>query len=374
MEVLSFLINIVHYNVTDHKESVARKIKKQIETFNPIWQKFAQLLSCREDLIDPSLAKELSTFCNQCPAHSHEYSKSIVTKELYIYDKLEFIASGTIAQTYLCKKKDIVIKILHPDSEQKINDAHKEYRSIASSFLFPQSMKPFCDHFFTSLFEQKDFEKEFHNGKIMKEKIGKMDLFVLPEMISYTKNCLVMTYEHSVDFQKQPMTQQEIDKYALALIYFQIMGIQNGIVHSDLHFGNFGINDDKQIVIYDFGLVCNILDENEYFKNQWALALGTKNTTLLCSILLHNKKAHLDVLQTYMTDDFSSNIKKIIFYFQKHNLELRKEFMSILFACLQCEVFNNMVKNHYTPQEVFGLLDYPEFSKVKTLISGKNSI
>ena len=92
-------------------------------------------------------------------------------------------------------------------------------------------------------------------------------------MLDTSDECLVMEYEPSQSIVL--CARDKIDKHTLlracyCMSIFANLNTMNGILHSDIHFGNFGIRDDK-IVIYDFGFMCDIriIDLNDLLKSKY---------------------------------------------------------------------------------------------------------
>lgn len=278
MNLLVFLGYVIQYKLSYASDSGRKagiqNIKNMLDESGAVWQKFAQMLSYNEDIIGQEIALELQNMLCECPTHNHEYSRKVVKRDFgdkYDYDNMKPVGSGTIAQVY--KVGHCAIKIKHPNVDEEVRSAVETYNGVKDSFFFPSSLKPLCDIFFKGLKSQLSMWKEYKNGLLMKELIHKdtdpkNNLFIIPEMIDYSEECVVMTYEESTPILLK--TREAIDKHVLmkaclGINRFGSICLLHGFMHSDMHYGNFGIrgNDAEkiQLVIYDFGFMCDIRED-----------------------------------------------------------------------------------------------------------------
>jgi hypothetical protein len=183
------------------------------------------------------------------------------------------VGSGTIAQVYKVGG-DKCIKVRHPNVVSEITDACRAYNSVRNAFFMPTALTTICNAYFDSLEIQLDFRNEYNNGKTYKQLIhgntdGKNNLFIIPQMLDVSDECIVMEYEPSELIILSE--RHKYDKHVLLKLYhgISIIGYISQLMrflHTDLHFGNYGIRnpesvDTMKIVIYDFGLMSDIRNE-----------------------------------------------------------------------------------------------------------------
>lgn len=276
MNLVWFLTTIVQYKFSWDKRDSIRQMKKMLDESGSVWQKFAQMLSYQEDLIGKDLAIEMQQMLYDCPTHSHDYSRRVIKKSFgdkYDISDMTLVGSGTIAQVYKVGG-DKCIKVRHPNVVSEITDACRVYNSVRNSFLMPTGLSIICNAYFDSLEIQLDFRNEYNNGKTYKQLVhgnteGKNNFYIIPQMLDVSDECIVMEYEPS-----EPIILSErhkFDKHVLLKLYHGItmlsyIGQLIGLLHTDLHYGNYGIRnpesaDTMKIVIYDFGLMSNIGNE-----------------------------------------------------------------------------------------------------------------
>lgn len=277
MNLFWFLTAVVQYTLSWDKQNSIRKIKKMLDESGAVWQKFAQMLSTSENLIDAELAMELQQMLYDCPVHSDEYSRKTIYRafgDKYDLSDMKLIGSGTIAQVY--KIGDICIKVRHPNVVEEVDSAVAAYNEVKDSYFMPVALKSMCDQFFNGLLQQVNFHQEFANGNKFKRLLhgrtdGTNNLFVIPRMLDYADECLVMEYEPSemiVLKGRDKMSDHVVLRTCYCMSILIMLGALYGFGHGDIHFGNYGVRDDK-IVLYDFGMM---LDISEIDHTLWVKA------------------------------------------------------------------------------------------------------
>ncbi len=276
MNLVWFLTTIVQYKFSWDKRDSIRQMKKMLDESGSVWQKFAQMLSYQEELIGKDLAIEMQQMLYDCPTHPHEYSRRVIKQSFgdkYDISDMVLVGSGTIAQVYKVGG-DKCIKVRHPNVVSEITDACRTYNSVRNAFFMPTTLTTICNAYFDSLEIQLDFHNEYNNGKTYKQLVhgdtdGKNNLYIIPQMLDVSDECIVMEYEPS-----EPIILSErhkYDKHVLLKLYHGItmLGYINQLIrfmHTDLHFGNYGIRnpesvDTMKIVIYDFGLMSDVRND-----------------------------------------------------------------------------------------------------------------
>ena len=335
MDLTVFITTIIRYKYFDRQASI-QKLSDILRNSSAVWQKFAQMLSYNEELIDPELATELQKLLAKCPVHDHEISYKIINQSFnYKINRLKLLGSGTIAQTYKAydnrTNKDIVFKILHPNVKNEVREAKETYLRVRNSYFFPDSLRTPCDIFFDSVIEQTDMKREYNNGKQMKQlfhvKNGN-NLFIFPEMLDYSSECLVMSYEPSTPIfleNRNRIPRGVLLKCCHAIDLFPGITVLNGFMHADMHFGNYGIRncnsvDNMKIVIYDFGSVSDIRDIPREVRADFVVGTLNRNITQIVNFLFRDFPDHIPKINKQLTDDYVKNYRTILFYITQNGL------------------------------------------------------
>jgi len=355
MNLLVFLGYIIQYKLSFTSEAGRkagiRNIKSMLDESGAVWQKFAQMLSYNEDIIGQEIAIELQNMLCECPTHSDDYSRKIMKRDFgskYDYNNIQLIGSGTIAQVY--RVGDYAIKIKHPNVDEEVRAAIETYNGVSDSFFFPSSLKSLCDIFFKGLKSQLSMRKEYKNGLLMKELLHKdtdpkNNLFILPDMIDHSDDCVVMTYEESTPILLK--TREAIDKHlllkaCLGMNRFGNICMLHGFMHSDMHYGNFGIrgNDAEtfRLVIYDFGFMSDIREEmNLKRRVKFVISLAEYDTSTIIDCVFEGcEKSIIRDVKNQMNDIKSrdkincrDNMKKIPTYILYNGIQINDYILQI---------------------------------------------
>jgi predicted unusual protein kinase regulating ubiquinone biosynthesis (AarF/ABC1/UbiB family) len=351
MNLLWFLTSIIQYKLSWDKAESIKKIKCMIDEAGTVWQKFTQTLSGQEDLIGRDLAMELQDILYNCPTHSDKYSRKVIRDDFgnkYDLSDMELIGSGTIAQVY--RVGNVCIKVRHPNVAYEVHNAVESYNSIRNKIPFmPVMLRQVCDNFFQGIEEQLDFHKEFANGQLFKELIHKgtrpeHNLYVIPNMLDRSKECLVMEYEPS-----QPLVikgRSDVDKHILVkalhgVLHLYAIGVIRGFIHADLHFGNYGIRgsvDDLQIVIYDFGHVYDVRDFPYDHRCKYVKAIEQLEFASCVQCLMIDEYHETQIInncgeiQFGNKINFDKNVKYMLQYLVLNNVPMNKSIFQTTIA------------------------------------------
>lgn len=385
-----FILNLIKYKLlyeTGYKDLIpmAKALRVEAEGLNRVWQKFCQVLACRDDLIGTILANELRTLLDECPPHEHQETINMIDKDLpNVIFETPFtdeylIGSGTIAQVYRAYhgglKRWVAVKVKHPNINNEIDDAYKQYQSISNSFFFPQNLIQCGQEFFTRIYEQANFEHEYIAGLKIRELFNTTsflpNIFLVPKMIQWTDNILIMEYEPG-DLNFMDITDDKLrTQVGLIMIYIQVISIYHGVVHSDLHWGNFSIRTDPlQIVLYDFGWVVDISKTDHEIRRKCAKAFFDRDVIGIFNFLMistdqkdYHLKSMIDILQTM--DDrthLATKMKRLFLYTQCQGVPYNHDLLAILYACIQCEPLEKMISPLPPTTEIHKHLPYAEFA------------
>jgi predicted unusual protein kinase regulating ubiquinone biosynthesis (AarF/ABC1/UbiB family) len=345
MDILVFLVLILRCKYFDKTESI-KSISEMLRNSSTVWQKFAQVLSYNEAFVDKELAVELQKMLTKCPVHDMEYSRKIINKSFhYKVKSLKLLGSGTIAQTYKGydenSETDIVFKVLHPNVIEDAKEARDAYYKVRESIMFPKALITFCDLFFNGIVDQTNAKLEYKNGQKMKKIFGakKNNLFVFPDMLDYSNQCIVMTYVKSrhVNLKNRgDFDVKDMIRFYESVAIFVSLNILHGFMHSDMHCGNYGMiksdSGDIQIAIYDFGAVSDIRDTDLKFREEIVVGTNTFDINLTAESWFRDRPEHVPLVKKqYLVDDtkieetYLVNFKRIVLYTIENKIILSQD-------------------------------------------------
>jgi predicted unusual protein kinase regulating ubiquinone biosynthesis (AarF/ABC1/UbiB family) len=349
MELLTLFSLLVKYNLPFiNKVQCVSDIQTWFMEGGSVWQKFAQVLSQYEEVVGKDLANALGKMCFECPAHDDIYSARIIRDafgDKYDTKTMKMIGSGTISQVYkvYCKSSNrfVAIKVMHPNVKREIRDACDAYNKIKSSNLFPKRLKTILSFFFNGLREQLLMNKEFKNGKLFKKSLHPTKngnyLFVIPEMIEFSKKCLVMDYEESlllakIDLELLSKTQiKTIYNVCNAIKHVALSIAINGFLHGDLHGGNIGIQNldsNMKIVIYDFGQSFDISNIDINTRIRIVKSFMFKNSYDF-TVCIAPESCHKELLSK-LTYEFDDDVRLLAKYAFINDLRFDKNMLNLI--------------------------------------------
>jgi predicted unusual protein kinase regulating ubiquinone biosynthesis (AarF/ABC1/UbiB family) len=390
-----FILNLIKYKVlyeTGYKDLIpmAKALRIEAEGLNRVWQKFCQVLACRDDLIGTILANELRTLLDDCPPHNHQDTIDIINEGLpntifeTPFTDEYLIGSGTIAQVYRAYhgglKRWVAVKVKHPKINEEIDDAYKQYQTIANSFFFPQNLIRCGQEFFNRIYEQADFKHEYDAGCKIRDLFNTTTstphIFVVPKMLKWSSNILLMEYEPA-DLNFITITDHKLrNQVGLIMIYIQVISIYHGIIHSDLHWGNFAIRTDPlQIVLYDFGWVVDISKTEPETRHKCAKAFFDRDVIAIFNLLItatdnrdYHLKSMIDILETMEPNaHLASKMKRLFLYTQCQGIPYNDDLLAILYACIQCEPLEKLIAPLPPITKIHEYLPYAEFDILTTM-------
>ena len=252
-------------------EKEAEKLLNALISLGPAFIKMGQMISVHSDVLPEPYLKVLSRLQDQVPPSPWEEVKKEIEEDLG--EKInefeinnEPISSASIGQVYLAKTKEgneVVFKVNRP----KIREVVKEDVEVIKRLLpflrflfdesFYESFKAIVNDFSSRIFEEMDFTKEEFYMKKIKEELSEFPDVRVPEPYFATKRVLIMEYikAHKVTSEEaKKIIQPSYLAYRVFKI-FMVLLLEKEYFHADPHPGNIAVDDEGNIVIYDFGMI-----------------------------------------------------------------------------------------------------------------------
>lgn len=261
------------------------KIIPNIQSCGCVCIKFCQWITpildcvCNDSDEKPKWLIELEQFYEKCPNHDDKYTLEIYHKEFKEplsknYCLEDIIGSGSIGQVYKIKHKHTnkyyAMKILHPNVKYDMWLFKKIFILLVKFNIFKNIVHkylPFNIELFLDLFEEQlNMIHEANNLCLMKHNNIKNNHIVkFPELIQISESILIMTYQPAKTIDDIDLSEYEKSKlFTLLYLFSQSSCKIDNFIHGDLHIGNWKINSDKQIQLYDFGYCVSV--DNKIIK------------------------------------------------------------------------------------------------------------
>ncbi len=289
----SFLANFITISLffipkKHRSKSLPEKTMLAFEELGPIFVKFGQLLSTRQDLIPEEYSKELAKLQNQVKPFSGIIAKQIVEQslnktlnEIFSYFSDEATASASIAQVHKAILKDtnqiVAIKIMRPNIKTTIKKDLKllKFSAFIVKKLFKDGirLKPqeVIKEFEKTIHAELDFLQEAANATEL-YRLHKNDSTIIIPKIFYeycNHNMVVMEWMDGTPIsdletlKKKNIDLEQLSHNGVAIFYTQVFNY--GFFHADMHPGNILCSDSGQYIALDFGIVGCLSEEDKRY-------------------------------------------------------------------------------------------------------------
>ncbi len=278
-------------------------LRQSLESLGPIFIKFGQMLSTRNDLLPHDIISSLSNLQDNVPPFDSQTAIKIIESSLHKPIQKIFvdfssnpIASASMAQVHVAhintinidktsSLQKVAVKVLRPNMQKIIETDLSIMRTIAywieRLWVDAKRLKPqeIINEFDTSLHNELDLMLEAANcsqiARNMRNNNKTKDLILVPEV--YFDYCstqvFTMQWMDGVQISKSSLLQQHgIDEKKLASDGVEIFFTQvfkDGFFHADMHPGNILVDTSKKnfskYIILDFGIIGTLSAFDKYY-------------------------------------------------------------------------------------------------------------
>jgi ubiquinone biosynthesis protein len=238
------------------KQYRGKWLRHELQKSGPVYVKFGQFMSNREDIFGKTLSEDLGSLRDRVQPEPFDTIRGTLAHiEGGVIEDIP-IASASISQVHrgTLNGKEFVFKVKRPGILEKIQrdlDIIESFITLVDKSLLDSVFNDFKE----GLYKEIDFVSEIENMK----KFG--DIYIdstqvkVPKVFTElsTNDVIVMENVPSSDILK--VTQPDIAQTVMNTFLHQILF--EGEVHGDLHAGNIGLTNGK-LVLYDFGNVISI--------------------------------------------------------------------------------------------------------------------
>ena len=268
--------------------NLASKVKLTLEELGPVFIKFGQLLSTRQDLIPHEFITELSKLQNQVKPFSGEIAKTIIARslkknidELFTYFEDESKASASIAQVHQAILKDnnhyVAVKVRRPNIQHLINKDVKVLMLLAvlieKFFNDGKRLRPIevIEEFKKIITAELDFMQEAANATKLYRLHQNDSKIIIPKIYyDYCSNdVIIMEWMHGIkiseltELKKHNINLEQLSHNGVAIFYNQVFNY--GFFHADMHPGNILCDTSGRYIALDFGIVGCLSDNDKRY-------------------------------------------------------------------------------------------------------------
>lgn len=388
------------------------QLRRSFEELGPSFIKLGQLLSTREDILDPALIKELKLLQNQVKGIPFEVAKEVIEQnlgkkisEVFLEIDDKPIGTASIGVVYQARLKDgqkVVVKVRRPHIRKLILTDFEilifivQQLEKVSSEIKLLGLSKMISEFFKSTQAELNFMNEAQNCERLKknlELIDKDGYLVVPKVYREftTQEVLVLEFLDGKPFNQfhsiAEIGEDMVQKLEKSVQLFTHTLLADGFFHADLHGGNFFVLNNRRIGIIDFGLMGTLSKRNRANLIAILYAVVTYNFDNLVYEFLdvaeyetipdHEELIRdikdaispyigLSVKETNMTELVRSLIRTL----SKHELYLPREWF-IIFRALM--TLDGVGKSIGYDINIFQVLEKDLPGLVKEMLSQKNA-
>ncbi len=262
-----------------------RRIRLACERLGVTYIKLAQFLTTRPDYVPPEYMEELEKLQDEVPPSPFEEVEKVVEEELGPIDEVfeeferEPISGASIAQVHRAKLDGrwVAVKIQRPGLEETVKAdllMLRFVKPLASGFLRLVGQRSHADTvdgiigmFMENIVLEMDFGREKEIMDEIRRHVAEdddVDDIVIPETVDdlCTDRVITMEYEPGVKIKDVDRLEEmevglEHVVETVTDIYLR-MPFDYEVFQADPHYGNIAVNEDGEVVVYDYGIAMSI--------------------------------------------------------------------------------------------------------------------
>lgn len=263
------------------------QLRLSFEELGPSFIKVGQLLATREDILEPSMIRQLKLLQNKVKGIPFDSALKVIESnlgknwnEVFASIDHEPIGTASIGVVYKAELHDgqkVVVKIRRPHiAKTLLTDFEillfivQQIEKVSTEIKF-MGMSRMISDFFKSTENELNFLIEAQNCERLRknlEVIDKDGFLVVPKVYREysTQEVLVLEFLDGKPF-NEFKSMAEIgpdiaEKLEKSIELFTHTLLADGFFHADLHGGNFFVLKDRRIGIIDFGLMGTLSKKN----------------------------------------------------------------------------------------------------------------
>lgn len=280
------------------KQNAGEAIRLALEDLGPIFVKFGQVLSTRQDLLPEDILIELQKLQDRVPPFPADQARQIVEQTLgcpieavFTEFSMSPLASASIAQVHaatLHSGQHVVVKIRRPRIEKTIKRDLGLLHAVAklTTYLWTYSrrlrLQEIVDEFERVLTDELNFIAEAANASQLRRNFLNSPLLYIPEVYwKYARpNLLVQERISGIPVtDRAQLLALEVDLKQLAERGVEIFFMQvfrDSFFHADMHPGNIFVAKDQpnnpKYIAVDFGIMGSLAPTDQHYLAENLLA------------------------------------------------------------------------------------------------------
>lgn len=280
---------------SEQRRRQARWLVNNLLNLGPTFIKIGQAMSTRPDLFPVEYIEELSQLQDRVPPFNSAEAIAVIEKEfgksLYAIFKdfeREPLASASLGQVHkaiLYTGEEVAVKVQRPGLETLFNmDIRVIQRLLAIAGNFSKDLKKYnlpqiCREFFDLLYQEIDYINEGKNGDHFRNNFVDQPHIRVPEVYWQYTTRRVLTLEYLPGIKIDDRAALEAininpdNIISLGISAYLKQLLQDGFFQSDPHPGNMAVDDNGNLIFYDFGTMTEVqsMDKTQMMRTFFAV-------------------------------------------------------------------------------------------------------
>ncbi len=298
-----------------------RVLRWAMERLGATFIKLGQVMSTRPDLFPADMIAELKQLQDHLPGFPN--ARALIERELgrpieEMFAELDEtpVAAASVAQVHhgvLPDGSEVAVKVLRPDVRARA-EGDAEILLFYAALLMRLDERAahaelvgHLEHFVLGILEQTDLRIEARNYEVFRKNFKRVKKVRFPKVYPELSGERVMTMEFLRGEKIRPEHKQLFpDLPGRLREAFLKMCFEDGFLHADLHPGNFVVESDGTIAIYDVGLTKQLSEESlvYYIDFNRCLVMGD-----VADYMRHIRAYHSYMAGTVNWDELEADVR-----------------------------------------------------------------
>lgn len=286
------------------QKSRAVRLKQTCINLGETYIKLGQFLSVRRDALPVDIADELALLQDQVPPFDFATVQSTITRdlgappeEIFAHFEEVPIASASVGQVHRARLKDgteVAVKVQRPQLRQRFYQdlGYMRFLIRLGNVIFKKyadwdGWYELADEFGRNLFAEVNYIQEGRNADRLRRVLRDFTDIRVPKVYWKYTGRRVLTLEYvagtKIDRVKELLERNvnlpRLGKQLVSCYLEQVL--MHGFFHADPHAGNLAVDEEGRLVIYDYGMVGEISDEQRQAITGCISAVIQKDTEAL---------------------------------------------------------------------------------------------
>lgn len=274
-----------------NRAEIGKRIRLALEDLGPIYIKFGQMLSTRNDLLPPAINDELKKLQDNVPPFPAEQAQQIIEEEFgkpvtEIFNSFASkpLASASIAQVHtatLWDGKEVIVKVVRPNIRETIEKDIELLYFIAGManryWAEAKRLRPIevVEEYETTIIDELDLIREAANASQLRRNFENSTDLYIPEVYwDYThERVMVMERIYGTpvgnieELQAKNVNMQRLGEMGVEIFFTQVF--KHNFFHADMHPGNIFVDitdpANPSYKAVDFGIVGTLTPDDQRY-------------------------------------------------------------------------------------------------------------